>query len=32
MATKKGLVKKTPLSEFKNLRKNGLIAIKLKRR
>ncbi len=30
MATKKGLVKKTPLSEFKNLRKNGLIAISLK--
>lgn len=30
MATKQGLVKKTPLSEFKNLRKNGLIAINLK--
>lgn len=30
MATKKGLVKKTPLSEFKNLRKSGLIAINLK--
>ncbi len=30
MATKHGIVKKTPLSEFKNLRKNGLIAIKLK--
>ena len=30
MATKKGLVKKTPLSEFKNLRKNGLIAINLR--
>ena len=30
MATKKGLVKKTPLSEFKNLRKNGLIAISLR--
>ena len=30
MATKKGLVKKTHLSEFKNLRKNGLIAISLR--
>ena len=30
MATKQGLVKKTPLSEFKNLRKNGLIAINLR--
>ena len=30
MATKKGIVKKTPLSEFKNLRKNGLIAINLR--
>jgi DNA gyrase subunit A len=30
MATKQGIVKKTPLSEFKNLRKNGLIAINLK--
>ena len=30
MATKKGLVKKTPLSEFKNLRKSGLIAINLR--
>ncbi len=30
MATKEGLVKKTPLSEFKNLRKNGLIAINLR--
>jgi DNA gyrase subunit A len=30
MGTKQGLVKKTPLSEFKNLRKNGLIAINLK--
>ena len=30
MATKHGLVKKTPLSEFKNLRKNGLIAINLR--
>ena len=30
MATKKGLVKKTHLSAFKNLRKNGLIAISLR--
>ncbi|MDU5110915.1 MAG: DNA gyrase subunit A [Clostridium sp.] len=30
MATKQGLVKKTHLSEFKNLRKNGLIAINLR--
>jgi len=30
MATKQGLVKKTYLSEFKNLRKNGLIAINLR--
>ena len=30
MGTKKGLVKKTPLEEFKNLRKNGLIAINLR--
>ena len=30
MATKQGLVKKTKLSEFKNLRKNGLIAINLR--
>ncbi|WP_300379677.1 DNA gyrase subunit A [Clostridium sp.] len=30
MATKQGVVKKTPLSEFKNLRKNGLIAINLR--
>lgn len=30
MGTKNGIVKKTPISEFKNLRKNGLIAIKLK--
>ena len=30
MGTKKGIVKKTPISEFKNLRKNGLIAISLK--
>lgn len=31
MATKTGLVKKTPLKEFKNIRKNGIIAIKLKK-
>ncbi|MBE6061998.1 MAG: DNA gyrase subunit A [Clostridium butyricum] len=30
MGTKKGIVKKTSISEFKNLRKNGLIAISLK--
>ncbi|NLK94928.1 MAG: DNA gyrase subunit A [Clostridiales bacterium] len=30
MGTKKGVVKKTPLKEFKNLRKNGLIAINLR--
>lgn len=30
MGTKQGLVKKTYLSEFKNLRKNGLIAINLR--
>jgi DNA gyrase subunit A len=30
MATKNGIVKKTSISEFKNLRKNGLIAINLK--
>ncbi|MBE6090872.1 MAG: DNA gyrase subunit A [Clostridium beijerinckii] len=30
MGTKQGIVKKTPLSEFKNLRRNGLIAISLK--
>ena len=30
MGTKNGIVKKTPISEFKNLRKNGLIAISLK--
>lgn len=29
MATKKGVVKKTKLSEFENIRKNGLVAIKL---
>ncbi|MBD7913080.1 DNA gyrase subunit A [Clostridium cibarium] len=30
MGTKQGIVKKTPLGEFKNLRKNGLIAIFLR--
>lgn len=30
MGTKQGIVKKTPISEFRNLRKNGLIAINLK--
>lgn len=30
MGTKKGIVKKTSLNEFKNLRKNGLIAINLR--
>lgn len=29
MATKKGVVKKTKLSEFENIRRNGLVAIKL---
>lgn len=29
MATKKGIVKKTPLSDYSNARKSGLIAIKL---
>ena len=31
MATKQGLVKKTPLEDFKNVRKSGLIAISLKK-
>ena len=30
MATKNGIVKKTHISEFKNLRKNGLISLSLK--
>ena len=30
MATKNGVIKKTPLKEFENVRRNGLIAIKLK--
>ena len=30
MGTKNGIVKKTPLQDFKNLRKNGLIAINLR--
>lgn len=29
MCTKKGTVKKTPLAEYANIRKNGLVAIKL---
>ena len=29
MATANGTVKKTPLEEFQNIRRNGLIAIKL---
>jgi len=31
MVTKNGIIKKTPLEEFENLRKSGLIAIKLKK-
>ncbi|XOB41433.1 MAG: DNA gyrase subunit A [Candidatus Nealsonbacteria bacterium] len=31
MATKKGIVKKTSLSEFKNVRRSGLIAISLRK-
>jgi DNA gyrase subunit A len=31
MATKGGIIKKTPLEDFKKIRKSGLIAIKLKR-
>ena len=30
MATEKGLIKKTPMSQFKDVRANGLIAMKLK--
>ncbi len=30
MATREGMIKKTPFEEFRNLRKNGLIAIVLK--
>lgn len=30
MATRQGMIKKTPLDEFKNLRKSGLIALNLK--
>lgn len=30
MGTKKGIVKKTPLTDFKNIRKSGLIAISLR--
>ena len=29
-ATKSGIVKKTPISDFKNINKSGLIAINLK--
>jgi DNA gyrase subunit A len=29
MATKNGLIKKTPIGDFKNIRRNGIIAIKL---
>jgi DNA gyrase subunit A len=31
MTTKQGLIKKTPLEDFKNVRKSGLIAISLKK-
>ena len=31
IATQKGMIKKTPLNEFSNIRKNGLIAINLKK-
>ena len=31
MATKKGLIKKTPLSDFANIRRTGIIAISLKK-
>ena len=30
MGTKQGLIKKTSLDQFKNIRRNGLIAINLK--
>lgn len=30
MATERGLIKKTPLSQFEDVRANGLIAMKLK--
>lgn len=30
MVTKQGIVKKTPLREFKNIRKNGLVAINIR--
>ncbi len=32
MATEKGLVKKTPIQEYANVRKTGLAAIALRRR
>jgi DNA gyrase subunit A len=31
LATKNGIIKKTPISEFRNVRKSGLIAISLKK-
>lgn len=31
LATKRGLIKKTPLEDFKNIRRNGIIAISLKK-
>ncbi|MEK7123930.1 MAG: DNA gyrase C-terminal beta-propeller domain-containing protein, partial [Patescibacteria group bacterium] len=31
MATKNGIIKKTPLEDFKTVRRNGLIALKLKK-
>ncbi len=31
MVTQKGLIKKTPLSEFQNIRRTGIIAIKIKK-
>ncbi|MEX0869834.1 MAG: DNA gyrase subunit A [Candidatus Spechtbacterales bacterium] len=31
MATKKGVIKKTPLEDFENVRKSGLIALRLKK-
>ncbi|MFA5230212.1 MAG: DNA gyrase C-terminal beta-propeller domain-containing protein [Candidatus Paceibacterota bacterium] len=31
MATKNGVIKKTELNEFQNIRKNGLLSIKLDR-
>ncbi len=31
MVTKQGLIKKTPLTDFENIRRNGIIAMKLKK-